>query len=222
MSNNNKISTPTPKMDTSISKSRGPFIGPPQAKNIANEYLRDKLCPLRYYEVSHTPVLWKYAYRPIDFSFVVDNFGVQYVGEDNKHHLIDSLKEDFAISEDWTWGLYYEINLKWDYNNLTLDISMREYIRKICKSTSICNPTNLNMPPTLPPLVNMGWHPKNQCPTTRLPPQPKTKPQISNKFSGASCSTCKHYTEPFSWPFPSSLANKWRQQKQHSKSQMKC
>ena len=117
----------------------------PQSGKLANKYLQEKLRPHRYYEVSHTPVLWKYAYCPIDFSFVVDNFGVQYVGEDNKHHLIDSLKEDFAISEDWTWGLYYEINLKWDYNNLTLDISMREYIRKIAKvqayatpQTSIC------------------------------------------------------------------------------------
>ena len=126
-------------------KIRRSIYGFPQAEKLANKYLQDKLSSRRYYEVSHTPVLWKHAYRPIDFSFVVDNFGVQYVGEDNKHHLIDSLKEDFAISEDWTWGLYYEINLKWDCNNLTLDISMPEYIRKIAKiqayatpQTSIC------------------------------------------------------------------------------------
>ena len=76
----------------------------------------------------HTPGLWKHISRPIDLSLVVDVFGVKYAGEDNSHHLIDSLKEEFTISEDRKGGLYYGINLKLDYDKRTLDISMPWYI----------------------------------------------------------------------------------------------
>ena len=37
----------------------------------------------------------------MDFYLVVDDFGVKYVDEENARHLIDSLKEEFTISEDW-------------------------------------------------------------------------------------------------------------------------
>ena len=79
--------------------------------------------------MSHTPGLWKHLSRPIDFYLVVDNFGVEYVDEDNAHHLINSLKEEFTISEDWKGGFYFGINLKWDYDKLTLDISIPGYIQ---------------------------------------------------------------------------------------------
>ena len=101
-----------------------------QAGKLANKYLQDKLRPYGYCEVSHTPSLWKHIYRPINFSLVVDDFGVKYVGEDNARHLIDSLKEDFTISEDCNGGLYCGIKLKWDYDERTLDISITGYIKK--------------------------------------------------------------------------------------------
>ena len=79
--------------------------------------------------MSHNPGLWKHISHPTDYSLVVDDFGMKYVGEDNAHHLIYSLKEDFTISEDWKEGLYYGVNLKWDYDKSTLDISIPGYIK---------------------------------------------------------------------------------------------
>ena len=35
--------------------------------------------------------------RPINFSLVLNDFGVKYVGEENAWHLIESLKEYFTI-----------------------------------------------------------------------------------------------------------------------------
>ena len=35
--------------------------------------------------------------RPINFSLVLNDFGVKYVGEENTWHLIESLKEYFTI-----------------------------------------------------------------------------------------------------------------------------
>ena len=102
----------------------------PQTGKSENKYLREKLLPHGYYEMSHTPGFWKYISRPIDFCIVVDNFGVKYVGEYNAHHLINSLKEEFTISGNWKGGLYCGINLKWEYDKRTLDISMPVYIKK--------------------------------------------------------------------------------------------
>ena len=69
------------------------IYGLPKAGKLANKYLQKKVRPHGYYEVSHTTGLWKHISRPIDFSLVLDDFGMKYVGEDNARHLIDSLKE---------------------------------------------------------------------------------------------------------------------------------
>ena len=75
------------------------IYGLSQVAKLENKYQQEKLRPHRYYEVSHTLGLWKHISCPIDFSLVVYDFGVHYVGEDNACHLIDSLKEECTISK---------------------------------------------------------------------------------------------------------------------------
>ena len=53
--------------------------GLPQAGALAN-LLKERLAPAGYYEVRHTPGLWKHISRPVAFS-LVDDFGVKYVGK---------------------------------------------------------------------------------------------------------------------------------------------
>ena len=72
---------------------RRSIYGLPQADKLGRKYIQGKLHPHGYYEVSHTPGLWKKKSQPIDFSLVVYNFGVKCVGGENACHLIDSLKE---------------------------------------------------------------------------------------------------------------------------------
>ena len=69
------------------------IYGLPQAGKLANESLRDKLRPNCYYEVSHNQGIWKHISFPNDFSLVLDDSDIKYVGEDNDRHLIDSLKK---------------------------------------------------------------------------------------------------------------------------------
>ena len=80
---------------------------------------------------SHTPWLWKHISRPIEFTLVVDDFGVKYVGKEHVNHFITALKGDFTIAEDWTGGLYCGITLKWDYENRIVEFSMPGYIKKV-------------------------------------------------------------------------------------------
>ena len=68
--------------------------------------------PHGYYEVKHTPGLWKHISRPIQFTLTVDDFGVKYVSKDNADHLIHALKLYYNLEEDWTGSLYCDIKLQ--------------------------------------------------------------------------------------------------------------
>ena len=110
---------------------RRSVYGLPQSGKLANNYLRAKLASTGYYKLSYTPGLWKHTSRPVEFTLVVDDFGVKYVGEKNIQHLIQTLKKDSTISKDWTGGFHCGIALKWDYGKRILDFSMPGYTKKV-------------------------------------------------------------------------------------------
>jgi hypothetical protein len=67
--------------------------------------------------------------RPIQFTLVVDDFGVQYVGAEHAQHTISALETEYTFSKDWIGGLYCGITLNWDYANKNVDLSMPGYIK---------------------------------------------------------------------------------------------
>ena len=83
-----------------------------QAGILANKLLREQLCPHGYFEVPHTPGLWKHISRPISFTLVVDDFGIKYVGREHVDHLLRVLKQHYKLAEDWKGQLYCGIELK--------------------------------------------------------------------------------------------------------------
>ena len=58
------------------------IYGLSQAVILANKQLREKLLPHGYYEVAHAPGLWQHVTRPVQFTLVVDDFGVKYAGKE--------------------------------------------------------------------------------------------------------------------------------------------
>jgi len=42
-----------------------------------------------YHQSKLVPGLWKHNTRPMQFTLVVDDFGVKYVGEEHANHLKD-------------------------------------------------------------------------------------------------------------------------------------
>eukprot|EP00804_Cyclotella_cryptica_P007932 CCRYP_019848-RA/>CCRYP_019848-RA protein AED:0.05 eAED:-0.05 QI:0/-1/0/1/-1/1/1/0/1335 len=110
---------------------RRAMYGLPQAGILANKLLKQRLAKYGYYEVVHTPGLWKHLTRPISFTLVVDNFGLKYVGKEHTDHLLNALKQHYTLDIDWTGSLYCGIALKWDYHNKTVDIAMPGYIKKV-------------------------------------------------------------------------------------------
>eukprot|EP00804_Cyclotella_cryptica_P014654 CCRYP_012668-RA/>CCRYP_012668-RA protein AED:0.51 eAED:0.40 QI:0/0/0/1/0/0/2/0/482 len=53
------------------------MYGLPMAGALANKLLRERLVPHGYYEVAHTPGLWRQVWRPLAFTLVVDDFVLQ-------------------------------------------------------------------------------------------------------------------------------------------------
>ena len=110
---------------------RKAIYGLPQGGILANKLLRKRLAPHGYYEVAHTPGLWRHVTRPIEFSLVVDDFGVKYVGKKHADHLLKVLHKYYKTSTDWKGSLYCGVSLNWNYNELYVDISMPGYIDKV-------------------------------------------------------------------------------------------
>ena len=114
------------------------MYGLPQAGILANKLLRTQLAPHGYFELPHTPGLWKYISRIVQFSLVVDDFGIKYKGEENVNHLLNVLKGDYEISEDWKGELYCGITLRWHYKNRILDTSMKGNVYKLDMTSEDC------------------------------------------------------------------------------------
>ncbi len=53
------------------------MYGLPQVGILANKLLKQHLAKHGYYEVTHTPGLWKHISRPNSFTLVVENFGIK-------------------------------------------------------------------------------------------------------------------------------------------------
>ncbi|KAL7480669.1 hypothetical protein ACHAW6_006340, partial [Cyclotella cf. meneghiniana] len=104
--------------------------GLPQAGILANKLLKKRLATDGYFELPHTPGLFKHISRPIQFSLIVDDFGIKYTGKQHLDHLIASIKKHYNVTVDRTGSLYCGITLNWQYNKGFLDISMPGYVQK--------------------------------------------------------------------------------------------
>jgi hypothetical protein len=105
------------------------MYGLPQAGILDNQLLAHRLAIHGYHQTKFTPGSWQHVTLPIQFTLVVDDFGVQYVGKEHAQHLIDALETNYTVSKDCTGGLYCGITLKWDYMKKHVDLSMPGYIK---------------------------------------------------------------------------------------------
>ena len=92
------------------------MYGLPQASMLANKLLKCRLAKHGYNEVQHTPGYWQHTWQPINFTLVVNDFGIGYKENEHALHLLQMLRKYYeAVSVDWRGTLYCGITLKWDY-----------------------------------------------------------------------------------------------------------
>ena len=58
-----------------------------------NKQLRARLAPSGYYKMAYTPGLWRYVTKLVQFTLVVDDFGVKYVGKENTEHCTRTIRK---------------------------------------------------------------------------------------------------------------------------------
>lgn len=104
------------------------IYGLPQAGLLSYLRLLKLLNKHGYHCDPHTPGLFTHEYRPIAFCLVVDDFGVKYIGREHAEHLMSVLESQYKITKDWDGKRYVGINLKWDYDKRTVQLSMPEYV----------------------------------------------------------------------------------------------
>ncbi|EJK62785.1 hypothetical protein THAOC_16591 [Thalassiosira oceanica] len=110
-----------------VEVSRGMY-GLPQSGLLANELLESRLAKHGYRQSKLVPGLWKHDWRSIQFTLVVDDFGVKYVGRKHAVHLEDALRASgYRIKSDWTGTKYIGITLDWDYEKRHVHLSMPGY-----------------------------------------------------------------------------------------------
>ena len=106
------------------------MYGLPQAGIIAQELLEERLQAAGYSQSKITPGYWKHEWRPISFTLVVDDFGVKYIGKEHVMHLINTLRKDYEVEEDWDGKRYIGITMDWDYKQREVHLSMPEYVER--------------------------------------------------------------------------------------------
>jgi hypothetical protein len=100
----------TPSGSIYIVTNRGMY-GLPQSGLIANELLEKRLNEHGYQQSKLVPGLWQHNTHPIQFTLVVDDFGVKYVGKEHARHLKKVLEMHYKLTCDWTGTRYIGITL---------------------------------------------------------------------------------------------------------------
>ena len=102
-----------------------------QAGKLANDLLTERLHSFGYFQSDTTPGLWRHKWSPISFVLIVDNFGLQYVGQCHADHLLHALQQHYTVTMDWTGSKFAGIDLAWNYDNCICRLSMRDYIANL-------------------------------------------------------------------------------------------
>ena len=67
---------------------------------------------------------------------IVDDFGIEYVGERHTNHLRDVLKQHYKVTENWKGNLFTGINLNWEYSKRICHLTMEDYIATLDRKPS--------------------------------------------------------------------------------------
>ena len=100
----------------------------PQAGIISQDQLVEVLEPFGYLPMLVTSLLLHNKVCTISFMLVIDDLGLKYTRENNPKHLLNALLSKYKVKTYREGKLHVRINLKRDYNNGKVDLSMPVYV----------------------------------------------------------------------------------------------
>jgi hypothetical protein len=114
-------------------KAKRGIYGLPQSGLLANKPLEKRLNKQDYRQSKLVPGLWRQDTRPVQFTLVVNDFGVKYVSKEHVNHLDWFLEEHYTLTCDWMGTHYIGITLDWNYMKRQVHLSMPKYVLKALK-----------------------------------------------------------------------------------------
>jgi hypothetical protein len=99
--NEYKLRDKATKNNSIYIRAKGGMHGLPQAGLLANKLLKNCLNKHGYQQSKLVPGLLKNT-RPMQFTLVVDDFGMKYVGKECAQHLKNALEDHYKFTCDWT------------------------------------------------------------------------------------------------------------------------
>ena len=99
----------------------------PQSGLLANNLLEKRLNKRGYQQSKLVPEIWKHDWLPIQFTLVVDNFDVIYVGGKHALNFKKTLEENYKVTTEWDGTRYIVITVDWDYRRRQVHLSLSGY-----------------------------------------------------------------------------------------------
>ena len=88
------------------------MYGLPQAGIIVQRLLEEMLGKEGYFQSKFILGLWSHEWHPVQFSPVVDDFGVKYIGKEHAKHLVGVIKKHYEMTTDWEGEKYCGLTLE--------------------------------------------------------------------------------------------------------------
>ena len=107
----------------------GGIYGLPQSGLLAQQDLV-ALLATHGYRMTSTPCLFRHDTRDIQFTLIVDDFGVKFTNKEDAQHLADILGTKYELHIDWSGDQFLGITLEWNYKTRSLRFSLPMYIKK--------------------------------------------------------------------------------------------
>eukprot|EP00804_Cyclotella_cryptica_P027244 CCRYP_014352-RA/>CCRYP_014352-RA protein AED:0.30 eAED:0.30 QI:0/0/0/1/1/1/2/0/568 len=157
------------------------MYGLSQVGLLDNEILKKRLNAHRYCQSPLVPRLWSHEWQPIQFTLVVNDFGIKYVGTKHPQHLLTALQDHYKVTTDWTSSRYIGVTLDWDYVKRRVHLSMPGYVDKALHQFQHAKPTAPQHAPFPSKPINYGAR-KHYIKT------PSTSPPLDHKkFNQQAC-----------------------------------
>eukprot|EP00536_Pseudo-nitzschia_multiseries_P018927 jgi/Psemu1/58057/gm1.58057_g len=100
---------------------------------IAHDDLVDHLQKYGYKKAPHTEGLFLHDERDINFTLVVDDFGIKYTRQEDVDHLVAAVGAKYTFKVDWSGKQYVGVHLRWDYDKREVRLSMNGYVEQALK-----------------------------------------------------------------------------------------
>ena len=150
--------------------------------------LEERLGKEGYLQSKFTPGLWSHEWRPVQFSLVVDDFGVKCIGREHADHLIGVIKQHYEMTTDWEGEKYCGLTLEWDYIKREVHLSMPGYIDNALHRFNHMRPKRLQNQPHKHVPPNYGAKvqyakPKDESPPSAVRIKPSSNRSLEFSYS---------------------------------------